>query len=114
MKFLISSTHNKSLRLNSLPIFVLNICKDFFSNSLIKIINLLFVIGIFPDFCKIAKVVPIHKKMTNLIVNIIILFQFFLATPSVLHHRHLLQTTSYNVSSSYTSSPATKTAAEKD
>ena len=34
----------------------------FFSNYLLKIVNLSFVTGIFPDLCKIAKVVPIFKK----------------------------------------------------
>ena len=53
---------NKSLGPNSIPVYVLKLCKDFFSNSLVKIVNLSFATGIFPDFCKIARVVPIHKK----------------------------------------------------
>ena len=46
---------NKSL-------FIMKICNDFFSTYLTKIINISFVTGIFPDLCKIAKVIPIFKK----------------------------------------------------
>ena len=53
---------NKSLGPNSLPVYILKISKDFFSHTLVKIINLSFKTGIFPDLCKIAKVVPIFKK----------------------------------------------------
>ena len=53
---------NKSLGPNSIPIYILKISKDFFSNNLAKIINLSFKTGIIPDLCKIAKVVPIFKK----------------------------------------------------
>ena len=52
---------NKSLGPNNIPVYVLKLRNDFFSNSH-KIINLSFATGIFPDFCKIARVVPIHKK----------------------------------------------------
>ena len=53
---------NKSLGPNSLPIFIMKICNDFFATYLTKIINISFVTGIFPDLCKIAKVIPIFKK----------------------------------------------------
>ena len=53
---------NKSLGPNSLPIFIMKVCNDFFSTYLTKIINISFVTGIFPDLCKIAKVIPIFKK----------------------------------------------------
>ena len=53
---------NKSLDPNSLPIFIMKVCNDFFSTYLTKIINISFVTGIFPGLCKIAKVIPIFKK----------------------------------------------------
>ena len=53
---------NKSLGPNSIPIYIMKLCNAFFSNCLLKIVNLSFVTGIFPDLCKIAKVVPIFKK----------------------------------------------------
>ena len=53
---------NKSLGPNSIPIYIMKLCNAFFSNGLLKIVNLSFVTGIFPDLCKIAKVVPIFKK----------------------------------------------------
>ena len=53
---------NKSLGPNSIPIYIMKLCNVFFSYCLLKIVNLSFVTGIFPDLCKIAKVVPIFKK----------------------------------------------------
>ena len=53
---------NKSSGPNSVPIHILKSCKHFISNSLVKILNLSFETGIFPDLCKLAKVVPIFKK----------------------------------------------------
>ena len=40
----------------------MKLCNAFFSNCLLKIVNLSFVTGIFPDLCKIAKVLLIFKK----------------------------------------------------
>ena len=40
----------------------MRLCNAFFSNCLLKIVNLSFVIRICRDLCKIAKVVPIFKK----------------------------------------------------
>ena len=57
-----SMDSNKSLGPNSIPIYIMKLCNDFFSSCLVKIVNLSFLIGIFPDLCKIAKVVPIFKK----------------------------------------------------
>ena len=48
---------NKSLGPNSIPIYIMKLCNAFFSNCLLKIVNLSFV----TDLCKIAKVVPIFK-----------------------------------------------------
>ena len=53
---------NKAAGPNSLPVFILKVFNNFFSDKLSKIINLIFTTGIFPDLCKIAKVIPIFKK----------------------------------------------------
>ena len=52
----------KSLGPNSIPVFILNISINFLSDKLTDIINLSFRTGIFPDLCKLAKVIPIFKK----------------------------------------------------
>ena len=51
----------KSLGPNSVPIYILKVSNDFFSELLSKVINLSFETGIFPDLCKLAKVIPIFK-----------------------------------------------------
>ena len=53
---------NKSLGPNSLPTFIRKFCNEFFSIYLTKILHISFVTGIFPDLCKLAKVVTIFKK----------------------------------------------------
>ena len=53
---------NKSLGPNSIPIFILKISINFFSIKLSEIANLSFKTGIFPNLCKVAKVIPIFKK----------------------------------------------------
>ena len=53
---------NKSLGPNSLSIYIMKICSDFFSHYLCEIINISFTTGIFPQLCKTAKVIPIFKK----------------------------------------------------
>ena len=58
---------NKSLGPNSVPIYILKVHNSFFSEKLSKIINLSFATGIFPDLCKIAKVVPLFKKDNELL-----------------------------------------------
>ena len=58
---------NKSLGPNSIPIFILKISNNFFSTKLTDIINLSFKSGIFPNLCKIAKVIPIFKKENPLL-----------------------------------------------
>ena len=52
----------KSLGPNSVPVYILKISNNFFSDKLTDIINLSFRTGIFPDLCKLAKVIPIFKK----------------------------------------------------
>ena len=71
--FLVPTTHNeifdiikildinKSTGPNSIPVFILKIFNCFFSEHLSNIINLSFTTGLFPDLCKIAKVIPIFK-----------------------------------------------------
>ena len=53
---------NKSTGPNSIPIYILKAFNNFFSSILCKIINLVFETGIFPDLCKLAKVISIYKK----------------------------------------------------
>ena len=52
---------NKSLGPNSIQI-LMKLCNEFFSTYLTKILNISFLTGIFPDLCKLAKVIPIFKK----------------------------------------------------
>ena len=49
----------KSLGPNSIPVYILEILNNFFSDKLTDIINLSFRTGI---LCKLAKVIPIFKK----------------------------------------------------
>ena len=58
---------NKSLGPNSLPIYILKICNNFFSEKLCDIANLSFLTGVFPDICKTAKVIPIYKNDNSLL-----------------------------------------------
>ena len=58
---------NKSLGPNSVPIYIIKIYSRFFSEKLSHIINLSFATGIFPDLCKIAKVITLFKKDNELL-----------------------------------------------
>ena len=58
---------NKSTGPNSIPVYILKVFNNFFSENLSKIINICFLTGVFPDLCKIAKVIPIFKKDNPLI-----------------------------------------------
>ena len=57
----------KSLGPNSIPMYIQKISNNFFSDKLTDIINLSFRTGIFPDLCKLAKVIPIFKKDNSLL-----------------------------------------------
>ena len=57
----------KSLGPNSIPVYILKISNNFFSDKLTDIINLSFKTGIFPDLCKLAKIIPIFKKDSPLL-----------------------------------------------
>ena len=52
---------------NSLPVHIVKLYNNLFSNNLSKIINLSFTTGISPDVCKLAKVIPIFKKDNELL-----------------------------------------------
>ena len=54
--------HLESIGPNSLPTFIVKLCTEFFSIYLTKILNISFTTGIFPDLCKLVKVIPIFKK----------------------------------------------------
>ena len=57
-----SLDNKKSIGPNSIPVFIIKLYQNFFSENLSKIINLSFITGIFPDLCKLAKVIPLFKK----------------------------------------------------
>ena len=57
---------NKSTGPNSIPVYILKIMKEFFSKWLSIIINMSFELSIFPDFLKVAKIIPLHKKDSKL------------------------------------------------
>ena len=56
----------KSTGPNSIPVFILKIFKQFFSEWLSRLVNLSFEVGVFPDILKLAKVTPLHKKESQL------------------------------------------------
>ena len=53
---------HKSLGPYSIPIYILKIENKLFSDLPTGIVNLSFKTGIFPDRCKLAKIIPIYKK----------------------------------------------------
>ena len=59
---ILSFDSHKSLGPNSIPIYILKIENKLFSDLLAGIVNLSFKTGIFPDLCKLAKIIPIYKK----------------------------------------------------
>ena len=68
-KIIKSLNSNKSCGPNSIPTKVLHLLQDQISNHLATICNLSFSTGVFPDFLKTAKVIPIHKKNSKLEVS---------------------------------------------
>ena len=58
---IIKQLENKSTGPYSIPLKLLNIIPDLIVEPLCKLINNSFSHGIFPDFLKIVKVIPIHK-----------------------------------------------------
>ena len=59
---ILSYDTKKALGPNSIPIYILKISNNSLSNVLAEIINLAFKTGIFPDLCKLAKIIPIFKE----------------------------------------------------
>ena len=66
-KIIASLDKSKSLGPNSLPIYILKLYNNFFSEKLAKIINVAFATGIFPELLKLAKVIPTFKKGNELL-----------------------------------------------
>ena len=60
---------SKSLVLNSIPTNILKRIHETISIPLSTVINKSFATGVFPNICKIAKVVPIFKSETRLLCN---------------------------------------------
>ena len=59
---ILTYSDKKTLGQNSVPIYILKISNNFFSELLTVIINISFKTGIFPDLCKLSKIIPIFKK----------------------------------------------------
>ena len=64
-----SLNSNKSTGPNSIPLKILKLTQNEISQHLAHIFNLSFMTGVFPDSLKIAKVIPIHKKDSKLVVS---------------------------------------------
>ena len=64
-----SLNSNKSTGPNSIPLKILKLTQNEISQHLVHIVNLTFKTGVFPDSLKIAKVIPIHKKDSKLVVS---------------------------------------------
>ena len=60
---------SKSTGPNSIPIKILKVLKEFISKPLETIFNCSLFTGVVPDQLKIASVIPIHKKGSQMIVN---------------------------------------------
>ena len=76
IKTIKSFSNNKSAGPNSLPTPILKNCADVLSFLRSYLVNLSFTTGEFPNFCKIAKVIPLFKKVIPLIVLIIDLYPY--------------------------------------
>ena len=59
---IISKLKNTKYCLNSLPVKILKLCSDKLSPMITKLLNESLVSGVFPDFLKIATVIPIFKS----------------------------------------------------
>ena len=59
---ILSFNARKTLGPNSIHIYILKISNNYFSDLLTDIINLSFKTGIFPDLCKLSKIIPLFKK----------------------------------------------------
>ena len=57
---------NKSVGPNSVPTRILKLLKNDISTQLSDIFNISFSTGVFPTMFKVAKVIPVHKKDSEL------------------------------------------------
>ena len=76
IKIIKSFSNNKSAGPNSLPTPILKNCADVLSFPISYLVNLSFTTGKFPNLCKIAKVIPLFKKVIPLIVLVIDLYPY--------------------------------------
>ena len=56
---------NKAIDINSVPEKTLKWFKTKLSGTLTDMINISFDKGIFPDFLKVAEVIPVHKRVKD-------------------------------------------------
>ena len=66
LKFL---SDRKAIGTNGFPTKILKTFKKVLSQPLTELFDLICSTGSFPDACKIAKVIPLHKKDSNLECN---------------------------------------------
>ena len=64
-----SLNDRKAIGINSIHTIILETFKKVLSQPLTELFNLIFSTGTFPDACKIAKVIPLRKKDSNLGCN---------------------------------------------
>ena len=76
-----SLSNNKSTGSNSIPLKILRLTQNEKSQHLVDIFNLSFKTGFFPDYLKIAKMIPVHKKIQNL--------QFLITCPYLLYQNFI-------------------------
>ena len=57
---------NKAIGLNSVPTKILKNYRKIMSQTLTDLLNLVLHNGTFPDVCKIAKIIPLHKNGSSL------------------------------------------------
>ncbi len=61
--------NKKSTGIHYIPTKILKACKHHIKSKLLKLINLSFTSGVFPDCIKVAKVIPLYKKNERYIVG---------------------------------------------
>ncbi len=61
--------NKKSTGIHDIPTKILKACKHHIMSKLLKLINLSFTSGVFPDGIKVAKVIPLYKKNEHYIVG---------------------------------------------
>ena len=57
---------NKAIGLNSVPTKIFKSFRKIMLQTLADLLNLVLHNGTFPDVCKIAKIIPLHKKGSSL------------------------------------------------